>query len=180
MSKSDRFIQTYGFNALKRTLDNMSKQGQKKVLMPALKRAVKGTLEMSRMTVPKGKTHNLANSLAIKASTGETAVIVGAWKGGNYKGWHGHLLNDGTVTRSYIAKKTVHFIRKDTRQWFSIKAGSRVVTGKMKTTGSYFGWFTRAVNATEASAVNKLSVEWQKGVMRCIIRNTKAYDSKDN
>jgi hypothetical protein len=158
MSKSDKFIQTYGFNALKRTLDNMSQQGQRKILIPALRRAVKGTLDMARMNVPKGRTHNLEKSLRIMTDTAEIAVIVGARKGGGYKGYAGHLLDKGTKLRSYTTKN-----------------GVKHNTGMLKTNKPYFEWFTRAAKVTERDAVNKLAVEWQRGVARCIIRNI--YDS---
>jgi HK97 gp10 family phage protein len=156
MNKTDKFIKTYGFNALKRTLDNMAYKDKRRILISALKRASKPTLEMAVANSPVGRTGNLKKSIGQIGVGNEIAIIIGARTKGGFKGFHGHLVNDGTVDRHYITK-----------------LGNEHKTGKMSVTKSYFHFFTRAVDATEDHAINTLSNEWQKGVAKMIIKDNK-------
>jgi hypothetical protein len=155
MNKTDKFIKTYGFNALKRTLDNMAFKDKRRILIPALKRASKPTLEMIIARTPVGKTGNLKKSIGQITVGNEMAIIIGARIKG-YKGYHGHLVNDATVDRHYITKN-----------------GMKHNTGKMSVLKPYFHFLTRAVSDTEKQSFDNLSKEWQKGVAKMIIRDNK-------
>jgi HK97 gp10 family phage protein len=150
MNKTDKFIQTYGFNALKRTLDNMAFKDKRRILIPALKRASKPTLEMAVANSPVGKTGNLKKSLGQIAVGNEMAIIIGARKKGGFKGFHGGLIDFGTMMRFRKTK-------------------GNAPTGMVKPTG----FFSRAVRSTKKQAVDTLSKEWQKGVAKMIIRDNK-------
>ena len=89
-------------------------------------------------------------------------VVLAARIRGQYRGYHAHLVESGTKERSYIAKKTVHFRRKDTTQWFSIKAGDKVVTGRTKPTR--FLWLS--VRMTEKNTSKILGDEFFKSLDR--------------
>jgi hypothetical protein len=152
MNKTDRFVKTYGLGALERTFENMANSDKRKIMIPALKRAVSSTVDMARTNAPVGKTGNLQKSVGTVALQNEMAILVGARTGHGFKGYHGHLLNDGTVDR------------------FRKNGGA---TGKMGVTKPYFHWFTKAAEATEKQAVDSIANEWHKGVARMIIRSNK-------
>lgn len=171
--KSDIIVSTYGFDGLEKTFENFQYKDKRKIFIDAFRKATKPTLDAAMSNVPRGKTDNLYRSLGVVPMRGDIGVWIGARIIGGYKGAHSHLVEDGTVERSYIAKKTVHFIRKDTSQWFSIKKGSKVVTGKMNPNASYAGFFRKAINITEQQVIDTIQKEWYDAIARFIVRSGK-------
>ena len=145
---------------LERVFKDMDWKKQKKVVRAAFRKALKPTLSQAKKSVPKGKTKNLYNSLGLLFQEDLYKVVLGARIRGQHRGFHAHLVESGTKDRSYVAKKTVHFRRKDTTQWFSIKEGSVVVTGRTKPTR--FLWMS--VRMTENNTSRILGDEFFKSI----------------
>jgi hypothetical protein len=85
--------------------------------LEAFRKGTTGLVNDVKTNVPKGKTGNLLRSVGTIGIPQDIALLVGTRKGGGYKGWHGHLLENGTQER---------FRRT--------KAGKQVPTGKVRAT----------------------------------------------
>lgn len=164
-SQVDTLIKTYGFDELEQIFAKLANDDKRTIMMNAFKKALKPLVEQARINAPLGPPRkgnpggNLKKSIGLLELEDRLGMFAGARRGGktgsNMAGWHGHLLNDGTVDRFYISKK-----------------GVRHNTGKMSVSSSYFGWFTRAAEATEEQAINVIAEEWYKSVARFEIKGT--------
>ncbi len=82
---------------------------QRKIWMSAFRRSAQPLVDAAKANAPIGKTRkrkgtvitggNLRRSIGVVAMRDEIAVLVGARRGGGYKGWHGHLVESGTRER---------------------------------------------------------------------------------
>ena len=148
-------VKSPGLEKLRRVFDSMDIKQQKSVLNKAYRKAVKPIIDIAIATAPvgRGKTvrgggmigGNLKASIGSYISSSEIGIHIGARKTGQHKGWHGHLVEDGTKPRSYITK-----------------------TGKTKNVGVMpaSGFFKASVEKHEDSAVEVVGEEWYKEIYR--------------
>lgn len=120
---------------------------QRRIFIASFRRASKPLITAARAGAPR-RTGALMKSIGTVEVPNEVAILVGAKKSGTYKGWHGHLVENGTKER---------FRR------------SGAATGKV--IGSHF--FERAYNATEQQMFGSIEDEWYKAIDDCIIRTNK-------
>jgi HK97 gp10 family phage protein len=149
-------IETYGFDALEETFSNFAYKDKRKIFMDAFRKATKPTVEQARTNAPQGRTGNLKKSIGVVPIADQTGVWVGARVVYGFKGFHGHLVEQGTVDRFYITKK-----------------GNRHNTGKMNVGAAYSRFFQKAVDATENQVVNTVTNEWHKAIERFIVKSKK-------
>lgn len=97
-------VNTEQIAALRDFFDGLSAADQRKIFLAAFRRASKPMVDEAKATVPR-RTGNLQRSIGTIALSGEAALLMGARKGGGYKGWHGHLIENGTVERFRKKKK---------------------------------------------------------------------------
>lgn len=147
-------IETYGFKGLEQTFDNFRYKDKRTILNAAFRKATKPTVEMAKTNSPRGATMNLYKSIGMVPMSEDVGVWIGARVVGGYKGFHGHLVEDGTVNRFYMTKK-----------------GNRHDTGKMNPGANYAHFFKRAADATETQVVDSLQNEWYNAIGRFIVRN---------
>jgi len=157
MSKAtDRVIETYGIDALEKTFENFQYKDKRKILIAAFRKATRPLSDLARSNAPVGKTGNLKRSIGQVPMRGEMGMWIGARVIGGYRGFHGHLVEDGTVDRFYITKK-----------------GNKHATGHMSVTKPYSGFFRKAARATEAQAIRSIESDWHDAIARFIIRSKK-------
>lgn len=155
MSKFKVNIETYGMEGLEKTFFNLDRLDKKRVLNNAFKKAVQPTVLMALNLVPKGRTLNLYRSIGTVSMDERIGVIVGARKTGGYKGYHGFIVEEGTVERQYITKK-----------------GNVHKTGKMNPNGRYAMFMKKAVDSTEDQVTANIEREWHDAIARQIVRTT--------
>jgi len=97
-------INTTQIDALKEFFEGLSATDQRRIFLTAFRKAAKPIIAEAKSTVPR-RTGNLARSIGSIAVANEAAIIVGAKKSGGYKGWHGHLIENGTVNRFRKTRK---------------------------------------------------------------------------
>lgn len=158
--RSDFIVETYGFDGLEKTFENFQYRDKRNILINAFRKAVKPTLDAAKSNVPRGKTGNLYKSLGIVPMQENIGVYVGARVIGGYRGFHGHLVEDGTVNR-YVKTEKGKRLSKPR------------FTGKMNPNANYAGFFRKAVNATEDQVMNSVTKEWYDAIARMIVRTGK-------
>jgi hypothetical protein len=160
MSKMiDQTIETYGFDGLQKTFDNLSEfKDKKRIMMSAFRKALKPTVEVMLNRIPQHQiTGNLKRSIGLlEARNNEIAMYAGARIRGGYKGYHGILIDHGTKRRHYITK-----------------SGAIHNTGMVRP--SYFTEY--AAKSTEGWAINTVRLEWEKAIARFIV-NSRRKDMK--
>jgi hypothetical protein len=132
--------------------DELSVVDQRKIFMDAFKRATTGLVEEVKGSVPQGKTKNLLRSVGQLPIPQDVALLVGTRKGGGYKGWHGHLLENGTEERF---RKT--------------KTGKSVPTGRI--IGIHF--FEEAYTGKEESIADEVQKQFYIAIDNAIVRINK-------
>jgi len=148
MSKEISVIQ------LEQFFNDLSTLDQKKIFIDAFRRVTKPLVARAKANVPKGKTGNLLKSLGTMIIPKDIAIFVGAMKGRGKKGWHGHLVENGTVERFRMSETG---------------SGS---TGKM--VGSHF--FERAYVGTDKEIEDGVEEEYYLAIDRAVIRINKKAD----
>lgn len=136
---------------LEEFFQELSDKDQRKIFLTAYRKSVKPLLADAKAAAPVGKTGNLRNSIGTSELPNEIAILAGTLK--RRKGWHGHLVENGTVER---------FRRT--------KSGKQVSTGKM--VGTHF--FEKAYNANEEAIVNSVNQEYYKAIDNAIVKYNKA------
>ena len=149
-------VNTYGFEGLEKTFYNLERLDKKRVLNAAFKKAVEPTVLMALNLVPKGKTLNLFKSIGTVPMDETIGIIVGARKTGGYKGYHGFIVEEGTVDRKYITKKN------------SVEHK----TGKMNPNGRYAHFMQKAVDSTEDQVTASIERQWHDAIQRQIVKTT--------
>jgi len=139
--------QLSGFENLQAVFNYMDNADKRKILLAAFKKAVKPTELMMRDNAPHGKTGNLRRSIGTIVMRDQVGVYVGARIKGGYKGYHGRIVEEGTVQRFRKTK-------------------GDAPTGKMR----YKGFVRTAVRLTEPLVMNTVRDEWDKAIERFIIR----------
>jgi len=89
---------TDGIKELERFFYELSDVDKRKVFLESFRKAGKPYIDYVKPQLPR-RTGNLQNSLGIKAVAGDISVDIGAFRGSGKKGWHGHLIENGTVER---------------------------------------------------------------------------------
>ena len=135
---------------LEEFFQSLSALDQRKIFIDAFRRATKPLVARAKANVPK-RTGNLQKSIGTLQVPKEIAILVGAMKGSGKKGWHGHLVENGTSER---------FRRSET--------GSGA-TGKM--VGSHF--FESAYVGADKEIEQSVEDEWYMAIDRAIIRINK-------
>jgi HK97 gp10 family phage protein len=139
--------QLTGFENLQGVFNHMDQADKRKIMLSAFKKAVKPTEMVMRDNAPHGKTGNLRRSIGTIVMKDQVGVYVGARIKGGYKGYHGHIVEEGTVQRFRKTK-------------------NNAPTGKMR----YKGFVRAAVKFTEPMVLNTVRDEWDKAIERFIIR----------
>jgi hypothetical protein len=141
-------MEVYGLEALETTFKGLQRADKKSIMMSAFRKALKPTVDIMYANAPVGKTGNLQKSIGMVAARDEVAMYAGARIKGGFRGYHGHLVEEGTYQRF---RKT--------------KGGAP--TGKMP----YNGFIKRACDSTEKHAIDTVQDEWYKAITRFIRRN---------
>ena len=147
-------IETRGFDALDETMNKMAYQDKRKIILNILGKAVQPLSQQAQANAPR-KGGNLRESIGVikpGIAVGDVFVRVGARTFRPFKGYHGFIVEEGTVERHYMTKK-----------------GVQHNTGKMR----YTGFFDRAVRATEQKAIDYVANEWYNTVARFEIKSGK-------
>ena len=102
-------IEIFGIKELDDFFQAMKIADQRRLFMAAWRIASKPLIQSSRQNIrarmlTKSRTNNLYKSMGFVAMRSRAKSVfvsakVGARKGGNYKGFHGHLFDAGTVAR---------------------------------------------------------------------------------
>ena len=129
----------------------LSNADQRKIFIAGFRKAAKPLVNAARNNAP-FNTGNLRRSIGTIEMPQEIAILVGAKKGGSYKGWHGHLVENGTVMR------------------FRKNGGS---TGKV--VGKHF--FENAYNLVEGVMYDRIEDEWFNAIDQYIVKVNKKIKS---
>jgi hypothetical protein len=137
--------------------DTLRFSQQKSVMITAYRKAARplvSTIKQNlRSRTKRTGTNNLLKSIGVKPGKGKyPKLLVGSRTFGNYKGFHGHLINLGTELR-----------RRPT------KSGASVSTGKIK--GNKF--FSDAVESQGQNVSNKVGNELLTSLQKMVERNLK-------
>jgi hypothetical protein len=89
---------TTELQALEAFYNDLSDVDKRKVFIASFRKAGKILLDKVKPQLPR-RTGNLQNSLGIRPVGNDISVDVGAFRGGGKKGWHGHLIENGTKER---------------------------------------------------------------------------------
>lgn len=99
-------IKVTGINEIDAVLKGLPDQVNNKVMQAANVYAAKPLIEKAKLLAPEGPTGSLVDSIgAIKSPSASSTqgvgqIQVGPRRRGGYKGFHGHLVEYGTKTRS--------------------------------------------------------------------------------
>lgn len=149
-------VKITGLDNVTEALRNMQYADKKKILLSAYKRAVKPTYTMMKSLAPKGKTLNLWNSIGIQSfkRQDKVGVKIGARASGRYRGYHGYIVEFGTVNRYAKTYK-----------------GKPLTTPRFTGKMPYNGFVRKSVKATESQVVNSVAQEWHNAMKRFIKRS---------
>lgn len=132
-------IDTRNIKELEEFFDDQATRNQRGIFIASYRRAAKPLVAAAKMRVPRMR-GKLAQSIGTMDARNEIAILVGAMRP---KGSHGHLVEDGTVERSYTTKR-----------------GKVHRTGRMPA----FGFMRRAYEATEAQIFETIADDWYEQI----------------
>jgi HK97 gp10 family phage protein len=149
-------VKLTGFENVQEVFRRMEQADKKKILISAYKKAVQPTYRTMKALTPKGKTHNLWNSIGISSfkRNEKVGVSIGARAFGPYKGYLGYIAEFGTVDR-----------------WAKTYKGKPLKTPRFTGKMPYKGFVRKAVQSTQNQVVNSVGQEWHNAIKRFIIRN---------
>jgi hypothetical protein len=133
---------------LQRTFEALEYKDQRNIIVSAFRKATKPTIAEAKGHIH-NVTRNLFKSVGLLVVKNEVAVIVAARKKNGFKGWHGHLVEEGTRSRHYYTKK-----------------GKEHKTGRMDSSKSYSFWLKRAVDSTSEKVRDTVGDEWYASIQR--------------
>lgn len=139
---------------LRQAFQEMQVYDQKKIFNAALRKATRPTVLAGKSNAPVGKTGNLKRSIGTIIPRNEVAIIIGARRRGGFKGHHGTIVEEGTVARQYTTK-----------------LGNIHRTGRMKGSGSYAHFLSKAVRSTEPHVLNTMGDEWYKSIQKFMAKH---------
>lgn len=140
-------VNTNQLDILEDFFHSLGTMDQRKIFLAGFRRASRPIIATARAGAPR-RTGTLMKSIGTVEVPNEIAILVGAKKSGTYKGWHGHLVENGTRER---------FRR------------SGAPTGKV--TATHF--FERAYSGVEQQVFENIEEEWYREIDRFIIRTNK-------
>ena len=152
------------FIKLSEVFRSMAYEDQRKIIMPAFRKALDPTINTAKYNVIHSKTGNLRESIGMLTMSDELAVVIGTRKRRGYRGFHGHLVEEGTQQRQYIAKKSWK-VNKGGR-WYSFVPGDIVKTGRMNSGANYAHFLRKAIKATGNEALNIMASDWDAHVIK--------------
>jgi hypothetical protein len=140
-----------GLEEFTKALNEYDSRLQKDVMRTGFNEASKPLIEAAK---DNAVGENLKKSVGVKVSKGAGIATVGARKFRPYKGYLGHIQEEGTQDRQYISKK-----------------------GKVHPTGRVTGnkWFSRAVEATEDLIYNGIVKTMEDALNKVIDKYNKKY-----
>jgi hypothetical protein len=151
-------VESPDFIKLEKTFLEMSEWDQYKMGIAALRKGTKPTEIQAQSNIVHSITGNLKKSVGTIAMRTETAVIIGARKGKGYKGWHGHLVEEGTVDRWATT-------------WRGKPLKTKRFTGKMNASEPYAFWLRKAVQSTEQQSLEITANELYKSILEVHKKN---------
>jgi len=132
-------IDTRNIKQLEEFFDEQATRDQRRIFIASYRRAAKPLVAAAKLRVPRRR-GKLMQSIGTMDARNEIAILVGAMRP---KGAHGHLVEDGTVERSYVTKR-----------------GKIHRTGRMPA----FGFMRRAYEATEAQMFQTIANDWYEQI----------------
>ena len=132
-------IDTRNIKELEDFFDEQATRDQRRIFIASYRRAAKPLVAAAKMRVQRQR-GKLAQSIGTMDARNEIAILVGAMRP---KGAHGHLVEDGTVERSYVTKR-----------------GKTHRTGRMPA----FGFMRRSYEATEAQIFQTIADDWYEQI----------------
>ena len=142
-------VDTSQIKILEDFFNELSAADQKKIFQAGFRRAAKPLVAASKATAPYS-TGNLKRSIGAILLSDEIAILIGAKKGGGYKGWHGHLVENGTTQRFRRTKNNA--------------STGRVI-------GTHF--FERAYLQNEDEMIGSIEKGWYEEIDRFIVNVNK-------
>jgi hypothetical protein len=147
MGKEVKHIVSADAENLEKVFKDLQFKEQRSIMISAFRKATKQTVARTKSNIYHNVTRNLYRSIGVLTVRNEAAIIVGARKRGAFKGWHGHLVEDGTKERSYRTK-----------------LGNIHRTGRMSASGAYAGYFRKAIASTENAVLKIMGDEWYAAI----------------
>ena len=146
-------MSTYSLDDLEAAFNNIAiLKDKRKIMLSAFRKAMKPTAEIMWANAPVGKSGNLQRSMGLYAASDEIAMYAGARIKGGFKGFHAHLIEEGTVDRHYTTKE-----------------GNEHFTGKLR----YSGFIRSAAESGEQYAIDIVAKEWYKAIGRYLVKHQK-------
>lgn len=142
-------IDTSQIQVLEDFFEGLSNLDQRRIFLASFRKAARPLVSAAKSNSPVN-TGNLSRSFGTLAVPGEIAIIVGAKKGGGYKGWHAHLVENGTVARFRKTK-------------------GNAPTGRIR--GTHF--FEEAFNQTQQEMYSTIEQDWLEEIDKFIIKTNR-------
>jgi hypothetical protein len=142
-------IKTDQIKVLEDFFEGLSSIDQRKIFIAGFRKAAKPLVAAAKAGAPV-RTGQLMRSFGTIEMPKEIAILVGAKKSGTYRGWHGHLIENGTKERFRRTKK-------------GAKTGS--------VTGTHF--FENAFNTVEEQMYGSIEQEWYNEIDKFIMRTNR-------
>ena len=152
-------LDVFGIKELNELFDGLKKGAKKSIMISAFRKASKPIIQTAKSNLTNNKSGNLKKSLGTKSHSYLPILKLGARIYGNYKGYVGHLINDGTDERQYKTKK-----------------GKIHRTGKLK--GNHF--WDRALASTGKAVEKSIQKEVFNSFEKYIIRYNRRAKTKLN
>jgi hypothetical protein len=155
----DFTVESPDFDKLEKTFLELSQMDQYKLGIAVLRKGTKPTEIQAQSNIVHDVTGNLTKSVGtLNAPNREIAVIIGARKGRGYKGWHGHLVEEGTVDRY-------------AKTWKGKPLKKKRFTGKMDKSKPYSFWLRKVVQTTEQQSLTIAATEMYNSLIEIHKKN---------
>lgn len=161
-------IDAHQLNILEDFFQQLSTADQAKIFKAGFRKAAEPLVKTAQANV-KVFTGNLRRSIGTKTNIpGDIGVLIGARTYGQYKGYHGHLIESGTELR--YRKKRGSAVREFAAKVFggSYRRGTGA-TGAIAPRR----FFEKAWNATQEQVYGEIENEWYNQIDKFIIRTNK-------
>jgi hypothetical protein len=135
-------VESPDITRLKKVFEELQYTDKRKIIINSLNRAVVPVVRQAKANV-NVRTGNLQRSVGQIVNRKDLTVSVGARKRNGHKGYHGLLVEKGTVARQYVTKK-----------------GNIHKTGKMPA----LNWLRKATESKGTEANRIVIEEWRKGI----------------
>lgn len=141
-------LEVTGMEALEKTFDNFARKDKRNILISAFRKATRPTIDAAKANLAgHRKSGNLIKSVGFSPIRDEIGAYIGARIRGGFRGYHGFIVEEGTVARFRRTK-------------------NNAPTGKMK----YTGFWKKATDSTERQVMNTVASEWYKAIEKFIVK----------